>query len=589
MSSAPGQGGEASENRKSFGRREVLKSLALAGVAGAGKLAAETLGHDPSMQHPALPKAERWGLQEIVLHAEKEYGNPFKEVQLHCSFVSGSETVSVTGFFDGNSTWKVRFMPPKEGSWTFKTRSNEPSLDGKAGEFEAVAPGKDNHGPVQVAKRFHFSYADGKPFYPLGTTTYVLFHFDRESQVRTLGTLSATAFTKTRILVMPFSSLIPGPCPFERNASGEIDSDRYDVEFFRRYETGLLDLQALGIEADLILFHPYDAKGTFSRMDEAHDKDFIQYATARLAAFRNVWWTLTNEFDLYPQFGIEKNWRALGECLAECDPYRHLRGIHNSCVGFYDNSEEWITHVILQDITLQRLTAEPRNNSAMGLDARKFGKPVVVDEYGYEGDIAMTWGSIAPREAVEMHWSITMAGAYGSHGESYYGTPRGRFVGASPERLAFLKNIMLETPFQDLAPLSEVAAEPNASITVLGVPGVCYLFHFAQPKEKASWNLGFFGPATPSHPLPIVAGAVDPNTFSKPSPTFTIEDGIYRAEMIDIWLMKVHPLGFTAGASQQFRSLIAPGIVRLTRVEQAPPGETVLPMAQIMQRRPLAF
>ena len=89
----------------------------------------------------------------------------------------------------------------------------------------------------------------------------------------------------------------------------------------------------------------------------------------------------------------------------------HLRGIHNSCVGFYDNSQNWITHVIFQDITLQRLTAEPRNNSAMGLDARKVGKPVVIDEYGYEGNIAMTWGSIAPREAVEMHWSIVMAGA----------------------------------------------------------------------------------------------------------------------------------------------------------------------------------
>ena len=61
----------------------------------------------------------------------------------------------------------------------------------------------------------------------------------------------------------------------------------------------------------------------------------------------------------------------------------------------------------------------------MGLDARQFEKPVVVDEYGYEGNIAMTWGSIAPREAVEMHWSIVMAGAYGSHGESYFGTPRG--------------------------------------------------------------------------------------------------------------------------------------------------------------------
>jgi hypothetical protein len=52
----------------------------------------------------------------------------------------------------------------------------------------------------------------------------------------------------------------PGEGSFQRTANSELDLDRYNVDFFRRYEAGLLDLQALGIEADLILFHPYDSR-----------------------------------------------------------------------------------------------------------------------------------------------------------------------------------------------------------------------------------------------------------------------------------------------------------------------------------------
>ena len=133
---------------------------------------------------------------------------------------------------------------------------------------------------------------------------------------------------------------------------------------------------------------------------------------------------------------------------------------------------------------------------------------------------------------------------------------------------------MTETPFQQLAPLPEVVAERNDSVTVLGAPGICYLFHFDQPKEKASWNLGFFGPATPSRPLPVVNRSVDPNSWAVAAPKFGIVlDWLYRVEMIDTWQMKVHPLGLTSGASQQFRSLIEPGVIRLTRVEKVPENQ----------------
>jgi hypothetical protein len=123
---------------------------------------------------------------------------------------------------------------------------------------------------------------------------------------------------------------------------------RFDPEFFAHYESRIRDLQALGIEADIILFHPYDKWG-LSTMDERHDEASLRYVVARFSAFRNIWWTLANEFDLFQK---QKDWHHLGDLLAKIDPYGHQRGIHTSVLAFYDNLQSWITHVILQDVTL---------------------------------------------------------------------------------------------------------------------------------------------------------------------------------------------------------------------------------------------
>ena len=49
----------------------------------------------------------------------------------------------------------------------------------------------------------------------------------------------------------------------------------------------------------MILFHPYDwDKWGFDRMTDEVDDFYLKYVVARLSAFRNVWWSLANEFHL---------------------------------------------------------------------------------------------------------------------------------------------------------------------------------------------------------------------------------------------------------------------------------------------------
>ncbi len=544
----------------------------------------------PAAESPLFaPRVERWGVEEVTLHSQRSYGNPFLDVSVQGRFRSQGKDVTADGFYDGGGAWKIRFMPDAEGTWTFTTLSADPELSGKSGTFVVEKPSAGNHGPVGVRNQYHFGYADGSPYFLLGTTLYNWLNRNPALELRTLSTLSRNPFNKVRFLVFPkwmvFNRVEPPRFPYVQTAPGKFDLDRFDPEFFAHYESRIRDLEALGIEADIILFHPYDKWG-FASMDQAHDDAYLRYVIARFAAFRNIWWTLANEFDVFPK---QKDWRHLGELVAKADPYGHLRGIHQCCVAFYDNSQPWITHSIIQDITPQRLTATARNDSAIALDARKIGKPVLVDEYGYEGNNGQAWGNLGPREAVEKHWAITMAGAYASHGETYV-TPGdllwwavgGELVGEAPARLGFLKKIMSEAPYSEMQPAPDLITNGTPLITALAKPGAYYLFHFGQTKEAADFNMGFFGPATPSQPLPRPDGPV--RWRSAPTPEYRIGEGTFRVDMIDTWNMKVYFLGYTTGPVQRFQPEIAPGLMRFAKVDHAEAGKPVGTVTELISR-----
>ena len=65
-----------------------------------------------------MPNVEKWCIYEVSANGSKE-GNPFVEYYIKGTFSGKSETVEVDGFYDGDGTYKVRFMPSFEGVYTF--------------------------------------------------------------------------------------------------------------------------------------------------------------------------------------------------------------------------------------------------------------------------------------------------------------------------------------------------------------------------------------------------------------------------------------------------------------------------------------
>ncbi|GAA4983716.1 DUF5605 domain-containing protein [Yinghuangia aomiensis] len=425
--------------------------------------------------HPA--SAPLWSTVEIRI-AGPSHGNPFTDVELTADFTlggpDGGKAVSAGGFYDGDGSWVVRFLPEAVGPWTFTTSSNARSLDAVTGTFDVTDAAEGESGPVRV-DGFHFAHADGTRHLPLGTTAYAWIHQPADVRAATLRTLANSPFTKMRMCVFPKAYLHnanePELYPFAGSREEGFDFTRFNPAFFRHLEDAVIDLGRLGIQADVILFHPYDDWG-FVQMGAGADDRYTSYVVRRLSAFANVWWSMANEYDLILS-KTEADWERLAALVVANDPVRHLLSIHNGPV-VYDQSRAWITHASLQ-------TTNPYE-ATVHVDEwrRKWGKPVVVDECGYEGNLEYGWGNLSGEELVRRFWEGAVRGGYVGHGETYNRTDDqiwwskgGHLVGDSPARIAFLRRIVEEAPGGLFEP-----RPPHPDVVQVGVGDEYLLYYF---------------------------------------------------------------------------------------------------------------
>lgn len=465
----------------------------------------------------------RWDRFETRFKGSSD-GNPYTDVTLSAIFRHENRAVYADGFYDGNGEYALRFMPDMEGKWSFETSSNCPELNGLTGDFECIPPRDGVHGPVYVgtcnSSNVHthvdatrLKYADGTAYSCVGTTCYCWTHQGDKLEEKTLKTLSKGYFNKIRMCLFPkhyvYNSNEPEVFMFEGGKKGdgyEWDFTRFVPEYWAHLEKRIDQLAEMGIEADLILFHPYDRWG-FSSMPKETDLFYLRYTVARLASFRNVWWSFANEYDLMPAKSMG-DWDELIRFVQSKDPSQHLRSIHN-CRQFYDHSKPWITHCSIQHVNMEMVPEW----------LRMYNKPVVIDECCYEGDIPNYWGSIPAFEMVNRMWCAFAWGGYGGHGETYlndeevlWWSKGGELHGQAPERIKFMRGII------ESLPGDPVHAMELSRVMGLNFNEEQYLFYYSVRQSSVK-------------------------VINLP------EDKKYRAEVIDTWNMAVTPVeGTFSGA-----------------------------------------
>jgi hypothetical protein len=135
-----------------------------------------------------------WEVFSVSFKSAKAYANPYNEIPsikgndlLKVTFTGTggdalNRNITIIGFWNGGSEWRVNFSSPFTGSWKYTSVSTDRSMNGKKGTIEVVAWTEEEkmanparRGLIRVKKDgetagHYFEYSDGKPFLWIGDT-----------------------------------------------------------------------------------------------------------------------------------------------------------------------------------------------------------------------------------------------------------------------------------------------------------------------------------------------------------------------------------------------------------------------------------
>ena len=126
--------------------------------------------------------AEIWNLFETSFNSSKTYENPLYDIkEFNVTFTSKSgRTTTCAGFWDGGTSWRVRFCPDELGAWSFISFCSDEKnsgLHGISGTFECLPNNSEldiyEHGTITRPKgAYHLTFADGTPFFWVACTAW---------------------------------------------------------------------------------------------------------------------------------------------------------------------------------------------------------------------------------------------------------------------------------------------------------------------------------------------------------------------------------------------------------------------------------
>eukprot|EP01084_Bolivina_argentea_P028272 52566_1 len=272
---------------------------------------------------------EQWSQFELSLKGPSD-GNPFIDYYLTGYFnCNDKPTYTINGFYNGNGIYKIRFMPNVIGECNYTIFSNVNNMNNIKGSFTVTTPTSTfNFGPVSVdySTNKSFIFANGKNYFPIGTTSYYFWIYkDLEWVNQTLNELQYLAendyFNKVRFCIFPNAGDTGRPFyyPYQGTPPNQWgNNNKFNVTFFKHLDyvlNRILSFNATMI-VDIILFHPYDGgyygfdclgcsypNNTYTlcpnnTYNTSNDELYLKYITSRIGSYRNVWYNLCNEFSL---------------------------------------------------------------------------------------------------------------------------------------------------------------------------------------------------------------------------------------------------------------------------------------------------
>lgn len=342
--------------------------------------------------------AEVWGVAEIVLESSRDRGNPYLDVEVTATFTGpNGTTISRPAFWDGGRTWRIRFAPVLEGTWTWRVESDDsddPGLHGGEGSLVALPASKT--APLVRRRGFlaasadgtHMTFGDGTPFFWLGDTHW-RFAWEKWDSANKPGWISQFRGMVDRRVEQGFTVYQTNLMSFGRG--WDADTCWESGEPYRRlipsYFSDTVDPRMSYI-ADQGLVNAFGI-GWHQAIDESAPgmARFARYLVARYGALPVVW-TLGGEvagYDEGRRTSRLEGWREVARTIRGADDYNHPLTAHltneRPIAGYYQD-EDWLS-LTLNQLGHGDLDMSPNAYREHLLRHRR--RPLVEGESMYEG------------------------------------------------------------------------------------------------------------------------------------------------------------------------------------------------------------
>jgi hypothetical protein len=438
---------------------------------------------------------EQWHPMDIHFESSESYANSFQEVDLSVRFIGpDGTTLTIPGFYNGSSTWTVRFSPTKTGNWTYTTSSNDAELNQKKGSITCVTnTNKNVHGRLMIdeSNKHHFKYEDGTRFFLLGSEIDWLALIDMQDPNLTktkeiIDMYAAQGFNSVLMNAYAYDTRWcqgqtededwgpPLLHPWQGDHSNH-DFSRLNTDYWKHFDKVIDYMFQKGIVA-YIYFKVYNKLVNWPPKGSKEDELYFSNIVARYQAYPNIIWCFAKETYYEPDHAyIHK----MLDVITENDAYDRLRTTHddNARVEDYAFDGENADNI---DFYTDQTQNDIYNNSIEDYKRKEW--PVSNMEPGYQGgndgNSSYQGDNISAEELVKRMYMVYMAGAYATYYYTWHAWDVVR-TAEEPKNLVYYKylsDFFTRTNWYELVPNEDVITGiDNYCLAKVGSEYIIYL------------------------------------------------------------------------------------------------------------------
>lgn len=333
----------------------------------------------------------KWQRYVVSIQNNTYSGNPFElEIEATFTHTSSGTMINLPGYYAGNDTWKIAFMPTLIGEWKYVTSSTDPDLDGVQDSLICVE--SDHLGMLKRDDTYQgkWKYTDGNYIVPIGLLFSVFLEPGSLAEFS-----SAADFLKNDVNGHLFNFRLTNLI-----FSGDWQNHQFDLALWDRLDNRMEVLTERGLGV-MIMLYTDDSGEPFWGSQSSTEVLLIRYMVARLASYPVVIFNTGIDISEYR----DQNWVDwYGQQIQSLDPYDHPVSSRygGGSGGYIMSNQTYDSHGAIYAEINELL------NFYLGVNI-----PVGVDDNW--GEQFTSRGNFSPSDIRRAFWKCLIAGGIGSH------------------------------------------------------------------------------------------------------------------------------------------------------------------------------